>query len=131
MPDTINIYIGFRNPVIYLANDLKPDSCLYHLVVRHEKTHQQINVNALEYFIPLIYNRIKLMAKQMKPLYVDSEDKFKAGTDEMTAFYAKQINALVEEFKNEILEEQRKLDNRQNYAYESAVCHLYNSKHRQ
>ena len=130
MPDTVSIYIGFKNPVIYLANDLKPDSCLYHLVVRHEQTHQQINVNALEYFIPLIYDRIKLMAKQMKPLYVNSEDKFKTGTDEMTAFYAQQINALVEEFKDEILEEQRKLDNRSNYTYESTICHLYNTKHK-
>ena len=55
MPQELTAYIGFQNPVIYLATDLETDSCLYNLVLRHEQIHQQINVNALEYFIPLIY----------------------------------------------------------------------------
>ena len=53
----------------------------------------------------------------------------KSVTNDMTALYAKQINALVEEFKQEILIEQRKLDNRQNYQMESNICKNYNERH--
>jgi len=130
IPQELSVYIGFTNPVIYLANDLKPGTCLYNLVIRHEQVHQQINVNALEFFIPIIYKRIKQIVAQMKPMYVTSKSKTKAGTDQMTAFYAKQIDRLVEEFKQEILAEQRKLDNRQHYQYESEVCRRYNQKHK-
>ena len=129
IPQELSVYIGFTNPVIYLANDLKPGTCLYNLVVRHEQVHQQINVNALEFFIPIIYKRVKQIAANMKPMYVTSKTKIKAGTDQMTTFYADQINHLVEEFKQEILAEQRKLDNRQHYQYESEVCQRYNQKH--
>lgn len=128
VPQELSVYIGFQNPVIYLANDLKKYSCLYNLVVRHEQVHQQINVNALEYFIPIIYDRIKLIVNNMRPMYVSSQQKIKSGTNDMTVFYAEQINNLVEEFKQEILLEQRKLDNRKQYNLESDICKRYNEK---
>ena len=131
IPQELSVYIGFQNPVIYLAQDLTPDSCLYNLVLRHEQIHQQINVNALEYFIPLIYQRVKLLSKQMKPMYVLSVQQIKSGTTEMTAYYAKKINKLVEEFKEEILVEQRKLDNRNQYNMESDICRRYEANHKQ
>lgn len=128
IPAEISVYIGFQNPVIYLAKDLKTGSCRYNLVVRHEKIHQQINVNALEYFIPLIFERVKEIVAKMRPMYVIEEKNIKHGTAEMTTFYAEQINALVEEFKQEILAEQRKLDNREQYRLESNICHRYEEK---
>lgn len=129
MPQELSVYIGFQNPVIYLAKDLQEGTCLYNLVLRHEQVHQQINVNALEYFIPLIYDRVKMIVKNMKPVYLQSDKMAKSVTNDMTALYAKQINALVEEFKQEILIEQRKLDNRQNYQMESNICKNYNERH--
>lgn len=127
-PIELSVYIGFQNPVIYLAKDLTPGTCLYNLVVRHEQVHQQINVNALEYFIPPIYERVKTIARNMRPMYVSSERLIKSGTNDMTAFYAGQINELVDEFKQEILAEQHKLDNRQQYLLESEICRRYNTK---
>lgn len=129
IPQELNVYIGFQNPVIYLAKELKENSCLYNLVLRHEQVHQQINVNALEYFIPLIYDRVKIIVKNMKPVYIKSEKETKAKANEITAYYAQQINQLVEEFKQEILIEQRKLDNKQNYQLESDICKRYNEQH--
>ena len=129
IPQELSVYIGFQDPVIYLATDLEPQSCLYNLVVRHEQIHQQINVNALEYFIPLIYKRVKQITTQMKPMYILSEKQIRTATNEMTSYYAQQINQLVEEFKEEILHEQRKLDNREHYKLESEICRRYNQQH--
>ena len=129
IPNEFSVYVGFQNPVIYLAKDLEPNSCRYNLVLRHEQVHQQINVNALEYFIPIIYDRVKMLNAQIKPLYVPSEQHIKAGINDLTNQYAEQINILVDEFKQEILLEQRKLDNRQHYDFESDICKHYNSQH--
>lgn len=131
MPKEFSIYIGFVNPIIYISKDLPTDSCLYNLVLRHEQTHQQINVNALEFFIPIIYKKIKTILTKIHPLYVSDESLISAGTDDMTNFYAEKINILVEQFKNEIVAEQQKLDNREQYRYESEVCQRFekNQKH--
>lgn len=128
IPQELSVYIGFQNPIIYLANDLKVDTCLYNLVLRHEQIHQQINVNALEYFIPIIYDRIKMIMKGMTPLYIPAEQNVESATNDLTVHYAKQINTLVDEFKQEILIEQQKLDNRQNYQLESNICQQFNKK---
>lgn len=129
IPQEIDIYIGYQNPVIYLARDLQPGSCTYNLVVRHEQVHQQINIAALEYFIPLIYEQIKTIVRNIRPLYLPPQGDTKAATNEMTAFYAQKINLLVDEFKQKILDEQRKLDNREQYQLESEVCQYYNNRH--
>lgn len=129
IPQELSVYIGFQNPVIYLAQELEKGTCLYNLVLRHEQVHQQINVNALEYFIPLIYDRVKIIVKNMRPVYIQSERETKKRANEITAYYAAQINKLVEEFKQEILIEQRKLDNKQNYQLESNICKRYNEQH--
>ena len=69
-----------------------------------------------------------MIIKDMRPMYVSSEQKIKSGTNELTTFYAKQINQLVEEFKQEILIEQQKLDNHKQYSLESDICKLYDKK---
>ena len=131
IPQQLTVYIGFQNPVIYLARDLQPDTCLYNLVVRHEQVHQQINVNALEYFIPQIYQQVKGIVAAMRPMYVSTPKLAKSGTYDMTAFYAKQINDVVDNFKQAILAEQHKLDNRKQYQMESDICTNFNNTKRQ
>ena len=67
----------------------------------------------------------------MRPMYVSTPKLAKSGTYDMTAFYAKQINDVVDNFKQAILEEQHKLDNRKQYQMESDICTNFNNTKRQ
>lgn len=125
VPGEIAIYFGYQNPKIYIANDLIPGSCRYNLVVRHEQIHQQINITALEFFIPMIYKRVKMIIQSIPPYYIAPGNDINAELKKMVQRYQPQIEALLIEFGDLIKLEQNKLDNWNNYAYEAEVCNKY------
>ena len=71
-PIEIDFYIGFFQPKIYISNDLKKGSCMYDLVLRHEQTHQQINIKTLEYFIPLFKQALQKISTEIPALPISS-----------------------------------------------------------
>ena len=122
IPTNIDIYIGFTNPIIYISNRLKPHSCKYNLVLRHEQTHQQINKTALDYFIPIFKKEIYEIITNTAPIKVSNSTQINAATNELTQIYSMKISPIIKEFKKELLTEQSKLDNHKNYEYESTIC---------
>lgn len=130
LPQRLDVYIGFSRPIIYMAKELVSGSCNYNLVLRHEQVHQQINKQALEYFIPLIRRQLAEDVKKIPPAYVgrmDSEDKAAA---ELTQKFYDTVTPLVNQLRDQILAEQRKLDSRSNYKKESDTCRAFNRKSR-
>ena len=59
VPTSLNVFIGYQDPTIFISNQLLPGSCEYNVVVRHEQTHHQINTAALEYFIPSLRRSVQ------------------------------------------------------------------------
>lgn len=122
VPTSIDVFIGYQDPTIFISNELKPGSCEYNLVVRHERTHQQINKTALDYFIPLFNKAIGKIVKSVKPIEVHYITEIDAATSKLTEKYTTKIEPLINVFKKELLLEQSKLDNHDNYEMESTVC---------
>ncbi len=122
IPTNINIYIGYSDPVIYISKNLAKNSCKYNVVLRHEQTHHQINKNALEYFLPLFHDAIKKIITSVKPINVNTAEEIDLATTELTQTYNRKISPLIEVFKNELLIEQSKLDNHENYQHEEEIC---------
>ena len=122
VPTNINIYIGFSDPVIYLSKNLRPGSCKYNVVLRHEQTHQQINKNALEYFLPLFQEAIYKIIPTVSPINVEDSNAIDQATTQLTQIYNQKITPLIEVFKAELLSEQGKLDNLDNYQHEEEIC---------
>lgn len=128
IPTNLNVYIGFSKPVIYMAKELQPATCTYNLVLRHEQVHQQINKQALEYFIPIIRRELTERVKQIHPIHVGkmaSEDK---ASQALTNRYYETISPLVNRLRDEILAEQHKLDSSSNYKMEGNICRSFNHR---
>lgn len=130
VPYQLNMHIGYSRPVIYLARELEEGSCAYNLVLRHEQVHQQINKQALEYFIPRIYRSIKQQSREIKPKYISPQASEDKAAQELTTQYHQIITPFVDEFRDQILAEQSKLDNQQNYQKEGDICRQFNRKSR-
>ena len=122
LPTSLDVFIGFREPTIYIDNGLKKDGCRYNLVLRHEHQHQQVSIAALEYFMPRIRAEIQKALPVVRPRAVASLSATDAATEEMNGEYIRLIRPLVNDFKATLLYEQKKLDNRENYRFESGVC---------
>ena len=123
-PVEIKFYLGFASPKIYVSRDLRKGSCMYDLVLRHEQTHQQINVKALEYFIPLFEQAIKKISQEIpaEPVSSLSQASLSRGSEKIAEAYSKRIEPLINVFKKELEIEQGKLDNASNYAFENSLC---------
>ena len=128
IPTAIDIFIGYKNPVIYLANELTPGSCTYNLVLRHEQVHQQINTEALEYFIPRFQRQLNKLVREIAPVHLNASESQDKATEILTNAYTRQLNSLVAVLRNEILTEQHKLDNSGNYRMEGDVCRYFNQR---
>lgn len=122
VPTEINVFIGFDQPTIYISRDLAKNSCEYNVVMRHEQTHQQINKSALDYFLPLFQDALEKIADTIKPVTVAHITQIDDATNRLTREYNKKLSPLIEVFKNELLTEQSKLDNRTNYQHEKELC---------
>lgn len=122
VPSDITVFLGIEKPIIYLANTLEKDSCEYNIVLRHEKTHQQINKKTLEYYLPIFKASVVNIIKNIPAVSINNTSKIEETTRLLTEKYNKKINFLVEFIKKEIAQEQVKLDHIDNYRYENQLC---------
>ena len=129
-PVEIKFYLGFADPKIYVSRDLRKGSCMYDLVLRHEQTHQQINTAALEYFIPRLKSAALSVLNNVPPQRIDNSGQIDATTRQFVHTYSAQLEPLINFFKAELLREQSKLDNHENYQLEGSLCRYYNQNHR-
>lgn len=122
VPDEIILFLGFDEPIIYISKELKENSCEYNIVLRHEKTHQQINKKTLEYYLPLFKSASTSIIKNIKPSFIKNTEDLNNITNYYIQRYNQKLNPLVDFIKNEILKQQQKLDNIDNYKYENSLC---------
>ena len=107
---------------LYLSKTLKENTCEYDIVLRHEKTHQQINKKTLEYYLPLFKDTSSSIIKNTKVLTIDNIEQLDTTTNDYIKIYNQKLNPLVDFIKKEILTQQQKLDNPDNYKYENSLC---------
>lgn len=124
IPAEIDFYMGFSSPTIYVSSDLRQGSCMYDLVLRHEQTHQQINIKTLEYFIPLFKQALHKISQEIpaEPLSGHSQISLNIASKVIAQKYSERITPLIDVFKKELQIEQGKLDNSSNYAFENSIC---------
>ena len=72
-------------------------------MLRHEQTHQQINVTALEYFIPKLQQASKVIINNVNPLAVAEQEQVEPAIQELIGTYAKKLEPLIDFFKKELL----------------------------
>lgn len=131
-PKNINIFVGYKNPTIYIANKYKPQSCEFSHIIRHEQLHQYINKIVLDAYLPLI-EKIMRQAIQEKPsTKVPHRRVSKQGTLYLQNYYNAQLTALMEQMKKTLQQEHERFDKEYTYATESwDICRIYEKIHPQ
>ena len=123
-PERVKISISY-SPILYIMKDLKPGSCKFNLTLRHEQTHLDISHLALKEFAKKLKKQVPLIVKDIGPLVKNlsnENDDTKQAAKEINQAYNKQIEVLFELFKKTLEEENGKIDNAENYSFESSLC---------
>ena len=124
-PGEITLVLTLKDPVIYIARGVKKGSCEYELTMRHEQTHEQINVEALEYYLPKIKDSfIKAIKKYAVAGRLKDDVTLEVVQESLQKKYFAAINPLLKELEDEIATEQAKFDTLEQYNYESSLCQI-------
>ena len=95
------------------------------LTMRHEQTHEQINVEALEYYLPKIKDKFLETVKKYAVAGRAKDDvTLESVQESLQKKYFDAINPLLKELEDEIAKEQNKFDTIEHYNYESGLCQL-------
>jgi len=122
-PTDIKLTLGIKDPIIYIARHIKKGTCAYEVTLRHEQTHQQINIEVWEHYLPKIKEQFLETVKKYTVAGRGQDDiSLEAAQESLQKKYLAAIEPLLDEIKAEIKHEQIKLDNQENYDYEQSLC---------
>ena len=119
-PAKISIDTGFKDSTIYLAKSLRSGTCRFELTKRHEYTHLALGKAGLLAQVQLMQRLLPTIIKKQGAM-VSDEDKEQIERKIFDA-YNKEINDLRLVVAGIMTAEQQKLDNKQNYLRETALC---------
>ena len=122
-PTLVNLYFGVgEDPVIYIAREYDEGTCMYKLVLRHEQTHQQIAQSVMESYLPVVKEKFLEVVKNNVIASRSYNINISTATNMLKNIYAEALNDILLEIEAKTKTEQNKLDNEENYEYETAIC---------
>ncbi|MCM1322703.1 MAG: hypothetical protein NC218_00780 [Acetobacter sp.] len=121
-PETITIHLGYYVPTIYILNSLRKDSCLYNIALRHEKTHMQIYIEALDYFLPRLKEYAGSLFEQLGVKIVKKAQVRRETAQELNDLYLDAVRTKVDAWRKDVETEQLKLDTPEHYIIENKLC---------
>lgn len=121
-PETIKVHLGYYVPTIYILNSLKKGTCLYEIALRHEKTHMQIYLEALDYFLPQLKEMINGLFDTVGVKIVKRAKAGREAAKEVNDLYLLPVQKKVDQWRKEVETEQLKLDSPEHYIIENKLC---------
>lgn len=121
-PESIKVRLAYNMPTIYIANNLQKDTCLYDLTMRHENTHMHIYIDALDYFLPIFKKYLEDQFNTIGIEIVSSQENTQEVIKKLNEKYLKGARQQVEAWRQEVEEEELKLDTPEHYLMESLIC---------
>jgi hypothetical protein len=121
-PEKFNVFLGYEHPVIFVAQELKKGTCAYDLTLRHEKTHMQIYIEALDYFLPILKDYMSHLFDELGFVVVARGDSVDKAAKELNEKYLKKMQEKIEVWHNELEAEELKLDTADHYLLENLIC---------
>lgn len=121
-PENIKVRLAYNMPTIYIANNLKKDTCLYDLTMRHENTHMHIYIDAMDYFLPIFKKYLDGQFKEIGIEIVSRKENVQETIKKLNEKYLKGAQQKVDAWRQEIEDEELKLDTPEHYLMESMIC---------
>lgn len=127
-PKKIYTYIGYYVPTIYILKDLPKDSCVYDVALRHEKTHMEIYLHALDYFIPSFKKSVEGLLDKVGVRIANNIKDAEKKANILNEEYIKELKSDVDAWVKHVEEEQMMLDSGENYDLERRICEEVDKK---
>lgn len=125
IPKVVSLHLYYNNPTIYLVDTLKPDTCRWNLVLRHEQTHLDIGHFAFKEMAyelkKKLQNIVNLRGSKIYSYKEYTKDN-QSVAQNMLKDYEKSLKTTVKILENKLLRKQAELDTVENYRKETQLC---------
>ena len=108
--------------MIYVSKELKEGSCMYDVTIRHEKTHMQMYIDGLDYFLPQLKRTVKGLYDDVGVKVVKSGVDYQEVARELNEAYLSIVENKITKWREDINNEQMKLDSLEHYVLENRIC---------
>jgi hypothetical protein len=117
--DEVNISIGYRDVVVFIANEIPRYSCAFDETMAHEQKHIDANRELLDKFVPMIEERIKAYLRANSAFLVEKPENAEALVRKRLDVIA---NEAVAKMETENIRRQREIDSPEEYRRLAQVC---------
>lgn len=121
-PKKIDAHLGYSVPTIYILKGLEKGSCVYDLALRHEKTHMEIYIHALDYYLPTFKKSVYDLLDNKGVRIANNTKEAESMAEKLNEDYLSEIKSSVNLWRKQVEEEQMKMDSIENYTLESRIC---------
>lgn len=128
MANDIEIFLGYQQPMIYVAKEAQEDMCKFSVVIRHEQVHQRINKLALDYFLPLADEAIRKAIADVRAVKVSSPQEAKGAMEVLSKYYQARLMPILDEMVKAVDVEQAKLDSLTSYKMQWDMCDKFQER---
>lgn len=122
-PESIQISIDYYLPTIYIAKELEQGTCLYDITLRHERTHAQIYIEALDYFLPRLKKYADALFDNIGIKIIAKGESVDNAMSDLSKAYHDSVQKRIDAWYKAVEKEQLKMDTIEQYKLESRICH--------
>ncbi len=130
MANDIEVFLGYQQPMIYVAKEAQEDLCKFSVVIRHEQVHQRINKLALDYFLPLADEAIRKAIADVRAVKVSSPQEGQEAMIVLSKYYRARLMPILEEMVKAVDAEHAKLDSLTSYKMQWNMCDKFRERQR-
>lgn len=127
-PRVIEVKFGYTNPVVYVNNAYKSNSCDYAYILRHEQVHQRLNKITLEYFAPIFYSAIRRAVADVRAVKVGKENNQEEASKTLISYYEAILKPVAEQFNKIRQDQQKNFDEWEMENSKDDLCAEFNEK---
>jgi len=128
LPEEIEIYVGYQDPVIYVSKEYQKDLCKFSVLIRHEQVHQRINKLTLDYFVPLMDKVLRQAVQDVRGIKVSSPEQAADGMMQLNVYYHARLSPILEEMVIAQQAEHAKMDSLTSYKMQWDMCERFKER---
>lgn len=121
-PESIQVSIDYYLPTIYIAKELEKGTCLYDITLRHERTHAQIYIEALDYFLPQLKKYADALFDNIGIKIIAKGESVDNAMSDLSKSYHDAVQKKIDSWYKSVEKEQLKMDTIEQYRLESRIC---------
>ena len=122
-PDKLILTVKFKDPIlVYITNQVQPNSCRYNVFYNHENYHVAVFNQSVDFFKPQIKQFFQNELKKLPPYQISSPGELMKAAQQINSTLMTNFKPVQDYINKKINEKNEAIDTADAYRAQSALC---------